>query len=295
MRKIVLTLIASLMMISATTRAMSYEQARVQALFLTDKMAYELNLTEEQYEAAYEINLDYLMSVNTVDDLYGTYWSHRNLDLSYILYDWQYRAYVEAAYFYRPLRWDSGYWRFGVYSRYPRRDYYYFGRPSFYNVYNGAHSWRMNGGQSWYNGRDLFYGRTSDCRYGMRDSYIRGDFNRGGNSYYYNGNTYQNDRPRSFGNQQRYNFDGPRSYEHYAPRESSTRTTVTRPNYGSNFGGNRSFGGATRSYEQSRPSGEPSRSFSAPNNTFGGGSSFGGSRSGGGSVTNGGGSFGGHR
>ena len=122
---------------------MSYEQARAQALFLTDKMAYELNLTEEQYEAAYEINLDYLMSVNTVDDLYGPYWSHRNIDLSYILYDWQYRAYAEAAYFYRPLRWDAGYWHFGIYARYPRRDYYYFGRPGFYNVYCGAHSWRM--------------------------------------------------------------------------------------------------------------------------------------------------------
>ena len=99
MRRIVLTLIASLIVIGASTSAMSYEQARVQALFLTDKMAYELNLTEAQYEAAYEINLDYLMNVNTVDDLYGMYWSHRNVDLSYILYDWQYRAYVEAAYF----------------------------------------------------------------------------------------------------------------------------------------------------------------------------------------------------
>ena len=102
MRKIVLTLIASLIVIGASTSAMSYEQARVQALFLTDKMAYELNLTEAQYEAAYEINLDYLMNVNTVDDLYGIYWSHRNADLSYILYDWQYRAYVDAVYFYRP-------------------------------------------------------------------------------------------------------------------------------------------------------------------------------------------------
>ena len=45
---------------------MSYEHARSQALFLTDKMAYELNLTEEQYEAAFEVNLDYLMSIKTL-------------------------------------------------------------------------------------------------------------------------------------------------------------------------------------------------------------------------------------
>ena len=37
-----------------TAGAMSYSQAREQALFLTDKMAYELNLTDDQYEAAYE-------------------------------------------------------------------------------------------------------------------------------------------------------------------------------------------------------------------------------------------------
>ena len=285
MRKMVLTLVASLML-SASTSAMSYEQARAQALFLTDKMAYELNLTEEQYEAAYEINLDYLMSVNTVDDLYGAYWSHRNVDLSYILCDWQYRAYVEAAYFYRPLRWNAGYWHFGIYARYPRRDYYYFGRPGFYNAYCGAHSWRMNGGRSWYNGRDLFYGRGYDRAYGMRDGYLRGDFNRSGNGYFYT-NTYQDDRPRSFGSQQRSNFDEPRSNPYYSPRESSTRTTVTRPN-NSGFGGSRSFGSATRSYE-------PNRTFSEPGHGFGGSPSFGGSRSAGGSTPNGGGAFGGHR
>ena len=70
MKKIFLSLIAMLVL-TLSANAMSYEQARQQALFLTDKMAYELNLTDEQYQAAYEINLDYLMSVNTVDDLYG--------------------------------------------------------------------------------------------------------------------------------------------------------------------------------------------------------------------------------
>ena len=79
MKKLILTLIATLVL-SASANAMSYEQARIQALFLTDKMAYELNLTEEQYEAAYEINLDYLMSVNSMVDLYGANWTHRNMD-----------------------------------------------------------------------------------------------------------------------------------------------------------------------------------------------------------------------
>ena len=94
-----ISILALLFTMTVTVNAMSYEQARQQALFLTDKMAYELNLTNDQYEAAYEINLDYLIGVNTYDDLYGPYWRYRNVDLSYVLLDWQYRAYCAASYF----------------------------------------------------------------------------------------------------------------------------------------------------------------------------------------------------
>ena len=79
----------TMLTVSISVKAMSYEQARNEALFLTDKMAYELNLTDEQYEAAYEINLDYLMGVTGRDNVFGTYWERRNLDLSYILLDWR--------------------------------------------------------------------------------------------------------------------------------------------------------------------------------------------------------------
>ena len=144
---------ALLLTVALSTMAMSYEQARDRALFLTDKMAYELNLNDEQYEAAYEVNLDYLMSISTYDDLYGTYWTRRNMDLSYILFDWQYDAFCSAAYFYRPLIWTDGVWRFSIYARYPNRTYFYFGRPAFYATYYGGHSWHRNGGRSWYHGR----------------------------------------------------------------------------------------------------------------------------------------------
>ena len=169
---------ALLFTLTFTANAMSYEQARQQALFLTDKMAYELNLTVDQYEAAYEINLDYLMSVNTVDDLYGSYWRYRNLDLSYILLDWQYRAFCDAAYFYRPLYFSGGYWRFGIYARYPYRDYYYFHRPRVYVSYCGGHSWHSNHGRSWYHGRD-FRPKHTKNHFGMRDGFNRGDYGRG--------------------------------------------------------------------------------------------------------------------
>lgn len=160
-----------------SANAMSYEQAREQALFLTDKMAYELNLSEAQYEAAYEINLDYLMGVNTYNDVYADIWTRRNLDLSYILLDWQYRMFCDAAYFYRPLWWEAGHWHFGIYARYPHRDYFYFGRPHFYVTYRGGHAWHINGGRSWYhtNFRHPASGHVS----GMRDGWNRGNY-RGG-------------------------------------------------------------------------------------------------------------------
>ncbi len=178
MKKLMMTLIAMVSM-TISAQAMSYEQAREQALFLTDKMAYELNLTEDQYEAAYEVNLDYLLGVESQADLYGDYWIRRNLDLSYILLDWQYNAFCAASYFYRPLYWDAGYWHFGIYARYPHRTYFYFGRPSFWYTYRGGHAWHRVGGRGWYHGRT--FGRdhriaTNHRGFGMRNGFDRGDF-----------------------------------------------------------------------------------------------------------------------
>ncbi|MCR4808351.1 MAG: hypothetical protein K5896_00640 [Prevotella sp.] len=178
MKKLMFTLMAFLT-IAVNASAMSYEQAREEALFLTDKMAYELNLTDAQYEAAYEINLDYLMGVTSEYDVYGPYWDRRNLDLSYILFSWQWDLYRAAHYFYRPLYWERGYWHFGIYARYPHRDYFYFGRPHFYATYRGGHSWRMNNGRSFYEGRRDFYRPghiTRDTHFGMRSGWDRGDY-----------------------------------------------------------------------------------------------------------------------
>lgn len=166
----------ALMTIALSTNAMSYEQAQREALFLTDKMAYELNLSQEQYEAAYEINLDYLMGVTSVDDVYSDYWTRRNLDLSYILFDWQWNAFQAATYFFRPLYWSAGCWHFGVYARYPRRTFFYFDRPSIYISYHGGHSWRANGGRSFYINHRNDFTRGGNNHFGMRDKWDRGDF-----------------------------------------------------------------------------------------------------------------------
>lgn len=321
MKKFIIALVAMFIMTFTTASAMSYEQARQQALFLTDKMAYELNLTDDQYEAAYEVNLDYLMGINTYDDLYGVYWRQRNLDLSYILLDWQYRAFCDATYFYRPLYWDGGFWHFGIYARYPRRDYFFFGRPHFYVSYRGDHCWRVNGGRSWYHGRS--YGRPfagGQPRMGMRDGFNRGDYGRGqsfGNMQRQSSTRTTVTRDRNFGNgsfnngriesNRNYNGGGTFGGGTFGSRNNS-RSNMSRdftprsttPN-SSSFGGNRSFGGSNRSFNNGSNNRSNSRSFNSgsSNRSFGGGGtsrSFGGggSHSNGGSKS-GGGSFGGRR
>lgn len=272
--------------------AMSYSQAREQALFLTDKMAYELNLTDDQYEAAYEINLDYLLSVNSDDELYGDYWRWRNIDFSYVLLDWQYRMFCEAAYFYRPLYFSAGVWHFAIYARYPHRDYFYFNRPTVYVSYRGGHSWRQNNGSSWYSGRTFGSRRGGDAHFGMRDGFKRGDYGRGNRqSFGSRGSRRVESRGNSgfgsrrdnsgsgFGSRSSSGFGSSRG-SGFGSRESSTRTTVRQPESNRGFSGS-SFGsrrdnssGSSAPRSTFKPSGSSRHSSS-----FGGGGSS--SRSGG--------------
>lgn len=284
-----ISIMALLFTLTFTANAMSYEQARQQALFLTDKMAYELNLTDDQYEAAYEINLDYLMSVNTVDDLYGSYWRYRNLDLSYILLDWQYRAFCDAAYFYRPLYYSGGYWRFGIYARYPYRDYFYFSRPRVYVSYCGGHSWHHNNGRSWYHGRD-FKPRHGKNYFGMRDGFDRGDYGRGNRQSFGNrpaGMVKQNNN-NSFGNRNNGN-NGNRGNGSFGNRGNGSfgnRNNAPNVNNGNNGyrnggavgdrvnsmrNGNGSFGtreSSTRTTVRQQSTYESPRTNSSPRPTF---------------------------
>ena len=174
--KKMLMILVTMLTIAVSATAMSFEQARREALFLTDKMAYELNLTEEQYEACYEINLDYLMGVTGRTDVFGVYWERRNLDLSYILMDWQWNAFIAASYFYRPLYWEAGYWHFGIYARYPHRDYFYFGTPTFYVSYRGGHAWHIHGDRGYYYGHRQHFRAPRREHVGMHDRWDRGDF-----------------------------------------------------------------------------------------------------------------------
>ncbi len=331
MKKIMMTLVAMLT-IAATGKAMSYEQARNEALFLTDKMAYELNLTDAQYEAAYEINLDYLMGVTSYDDVYSTYWERRNLDMSYILLDWQWQAFLAASYFYRPLYWDAGYWHFAIYARYPHRDYFYFGRPVFYASYRGGHAWHHVGGHGYYYGRrEHFRTAPGHSHFGMLDRWNRGDFrgnhrHNGGHHGSFGGNRNSSTRStvhqhRDFGQRPDRGIERDNHNSHSGGsfdrgnHNSSERTTgrLTNGSRPSRSSGSFSSSPSSRSIESmsSRPS-HSSGSFSSPSRSSGSFSSspsrssglFGGSRSSGsfssghsssGHSSSGGRSFGGRR
>ena len=83
MKRLITSIVAMAAIIGAS--AMSYSQAREQAWFLTDKMAFELYLTAPQVSAVYEINLDYIMNVDFMGDIFGTYWERRTRELSFVL------------------------------------------------------------------------------------------------------------------------------------------------------------------------------------------------------------------
>ena len=130
-----------MMVMTISANAMSYNAAKNEALFLSDKMAYELNLTAAQYEAVYEINLDYLMSLNGHGDVFGTWWNRRNADLRYVLNSWQYDKYVALSHFYRPVAWKAGVWTFAVYAHY-NRGHFYNAHPKVFVTYKGGNSHR---------------------------------------------------------------------------------------------------------------------------------------------------------
>ena len=119
MKKMII--MAMMMVMTITANAMSYSAAKNEALFLSDKMAYELNLTTAQYKAVYEINLDYLVNLNGHRDVFGVWWDRRNADLRFVLNSWQYDKYVALSHFYRPVAWKAGNWSFVVRTHYAHR------------------------------------------------------------------------------------------------------------------------------------------------------------------------------
>ena len=180
---------------ASSAKAMTFTQAQQEALFLSDKMAYELNLSVQQYEAVYEINLDYMMALSMNDDIFGFQWERRNEDLSYVLSVYQYRTYMSREYFYRPVYWQNGF-AFRIYTNYSNRSHFYYARPSQYATYRGAHNWHNNGNKSYYKGRVYDRDRTPQAYSNVqprnsvnRNTTGRNSYNRGNAAVNRNRNT----------------------------------------------------------------------------------------------------------
>lgn len=131
--------------------AISTSKIRQHARFLSDRMAYELDLTPYQYDDVYEINYDFIYSVNRLMDdvVYGytdaidryyTFLDFRNDDLRYVLNSAQYRRFMMADYFYRPIYSTGRNWTFRIYTIYSNHNFFYFDHPTGYRNYAGGHN-----------------------------------------------------------------------------------------------------------------------------------------------------------
>ena len=156
MMKVMKKMRFALMMIALATisaesfAAMSMNEIRHEARFLTDRMGHELGLSNRQYDDVFEINFDFLYQANEVlddmvfgyDDAIDYYYyllDVRNEDLMYVLRSSQYRKLVARDYFYRPIYMVDRTWGMRIWNRYSDRNYFYFSIPTFYYTYNGAH------------------------------------------------------------------------------------------------------------------------------------------------------------
>ena len=283
--------ILSLMFMMAAwmgANAMSFERAQAEALYLTDKMAYELNLNDQQYNDAYEINLDYFLCVDSPSDLYGVYYNHRLGDLRCILYDWQYSLLMAADYFLRPVVWRAGSWFFPIYSYY-NRGYFYYSRPSVWVSYYGGHSHAYHHSGFYAHRRPVWNGglRGHDMHHrpspgiGGHAGHVRPGESRpgGGRGYHIDVNGHRGGGMNPGGGHNNHNNGGGSMNPGNGRSNPRSGSMSSGSHRGNSFDGSSSRGGGS----YSSPSGGSHRGFGS--SSFGGGS-----RSGGGSR---GGSFGG--
>ena len=164
MKRILFMLFAVIMSTAVCHAAMSNSKVRKETRFLTDKMAYELNLNTAQYNDVYEINYDFISGVRyLMDDVlrgeewalnrYYDYLEIRNDDLRWVLSRRQYSRFMQAAYFFRPIYVSGGHWSFRIYVTYTNPNHFYYPRPYHYRTYCGGHNRVHYHNVSYYRGR----------------------------------------------------------------------------------------------------------------------------------------------
>ncbi len=156
-----LMVIGMLGMAIPTMGAMSTSKMRKNARFLTDRMAYELKLSQQQYDDVYEVNYDFINNVRyLMDDVVqgnnyavGRYYDFldiRNDDLRWVLSNAQYRRFINTKHFYRPIYTAGSKWDFLVFTVYSNLNHFYFDKPHHYSTYRGGHGRTDFGSVSYY-------------------------------------------------------------------------------------------------------------------------------------------------
>ena len=147
----------------SASSSLSLSKVRTHARFLTDRMAYELDLSPMQYDDCYEINFDFIYAVaasmndvvhgyyDAIDGYYR-YLDYRNADLRYVLNTQQYIRFMSKEYFYRPIYTSGSSWNFRVYTIYSNTSFYYYDAPTIFRDYRGGHS-RSYYSNGYYNNR----------------------------------------------------------------------------------------------------------------------------------------------
>lgn len=236
---------------SVSMAGMSTSKVRQNTRFLTDKMAYELNLSTEQYNDAYEINFDFIYNVrNLMDDVargydwaidrYYQYLDVRNDDLRWILSNSQYRRFLGLDYFYRPIYTSGRSWNFRIYVTYSNHNHFYFDKPYHYRTYCGSHYRTHYNNVSFYRNRyrhDVYHGN-----YGIRNDKV-----------------YHNHRRSDFGNVRSSSENSSRRTSS-SRSESSNNTTRRSNSSGHNRTGSSSSSSSRRSSVSSSGSSSSSRS-----------------------------------
>lgn|SRR5574344_259387 len=229
MKKIFLAII---MVMFALTSNATLRQARLDARFLTDRMAYELNFDANQFEDVYEVNVDFIYKMSFfIDDVvrgyndaiekYYDYLDQRNRQLSYILDRGQYERFINIDYFYRPIYTDYRGWYYRILHVYPNRNFYYYNQPANYFYAIGEH-YDGNYYINRYN-HERYGGEYSIHRYGNYEINRRSDFG-------INTRDRGFDRPNSYNNRNNYNRTSDPRYQHRY--NNNNINTINTPNNG---------------------------------------------------------------
>lgn len=119
MKRTLLAIVAAVMMTSSVC-AQRLSDIRVEANFITDKMAVELGLNNAQRNSIMQLNLNYLNGISCYRDIDSKGWKYRNKEMKRILSEKQWKRYKDAYYFYRPIGWKNNAYVHNIYAKYPK-------------------------------------------------------------------------------------------------------------------------------------------------------------------------------